>query len=96
MKGNGKPMDILKKLNEMAGFAPDEEIELFEVKPSHRCFLSEFILFQIFKLLRFLIYLTLNLCRKSSTNLMSCASTLIRSSVFVAVRFINFKPIEFG
>ncbi|XP_042049770.1 ubiquitin C-terminal hydrolase 12-like isoform X4 [Salvia splendens] len=30
VKGNGKPMDILKKLNEMAGFAPDEEIELFE------------------------------------------------------------------
>ncbi|KAG6437546.1 hypothetical protein SASPL_102465 [Salvia splendens] len=30
VKGNGKPTDILKKLNEMAGFAPDEEIELFE------------------------------------------------------------------
>ncbi|XP_057778704.1 ubiquitin C-terminal hydrolase 12-like isoform X2 [Salvia miltiorrhiza] len=30
VKGNGKPMDILKKLNEMAGFALDEEIELFE------------------------------------------------------------------
>ncbi|KAL1546116.1 CSN-associated deubiquitinating enzyme Ubp12, variant 3 [Salvia divinorum] len=30
VKGNGKPIDILKKLNEMAGFAPDEEIELFE------------------------------------------------------------------
>ncbi|KAL1549691.1 CSN-associated deubiquitinating enzyme Ubp12, variant 3 [Salvia divinorum] len=30
VKGNGKPMDILKKLNEIAGFAPDEEIELFE------------------------------------------------------------------
>ncbi|KAL8538971.1 hypothetical protein ACS0TY_000829 [Phlomoides rotata] len=30
VKGNGKPMDILTKLNEMAHFAPDEEIELFE------------------------------------------------------------------
>ncbi|KAH6802412.1 ubiquitin-specific protease 12 [Perilla frutescens var. frutescens] len=30
VKGNGKPMDMLKKFNEMAGFAPDEEIELFE------------------------------------------------------------------
>ncbi|KAE9589796.1 putative ubiquitinyl hydrolase 1 [Lupinus albus] len=28
--GSGKPMDILTKLNEMAGFALDEEIELFE------------------------------------------------------------------
>ena len=31
VKGNGKPMEILTKLNELAGFAPDEEIELFEV-----------------------------------------------------------------
>lgn len=27
----GRPMDILTKLNELVGFAPDEEIELFEV-----------------------------------------------------------------
>ncbi|RDX86284.1 Ubiquitin carboxyl-terminal hydrolase 13, partial [Mucuna pruriens] len=27
---SGKPVDILLKLNEMAGYAPDEEIELFE------------------------------------------------------------------
>ncbi|KAL8490827.1 hypothetical protein ACS0TY_022727 [Phlomoides rotata] len=32
VKSSGKPIDILSKLNEMAGFAPDEEeIELFEV-----------------------------------------------------------------
>lgn len=31
MKSSSKPMDITGKLNEMAGFAPDEEIELFEV-----------------------------------------------------------------
>ncbi|KAI3906979.1 hypothetical protein MKW92_023595 [Papaver armeniacum] len=30
VKGNGKPLEILKKLNEMAGFSPDEEIELYE------------------------------------------------------------------
>ncbi|KAL2549122.1 Ubiquitin carboxyl-terminal hydrolase 12 [Forsythia ovata] len=30
VKGNGKPTDILTKLNEMAGFAPDDEIDLFE------------------------------------------------------------------
>lgn len=42
VKGNGKPMDILKKLNEMAGFTPDEEIELFEVKPSLLCSISKF------------------------------------------------------
>ncbi|KAJ1389085.1 Ubiquitin specific protease, conserved site, partial [Sesbania bispinosa] len=30
VKGNGKPVDILMQLNKMAGFAPDEEIELFE------------------------------------------------------------------
>ncbi|XP_061353681.1 ubiquitin C-terminal hydrolase 12-like isoform X4 [Gastrolobium bilobum] len=28
--GSGKPVDILTKLNEMAGFAPDVEIEMFE------------------------------------------------------------------
>ncbi|KAL3523697.1 hypothetical protein ACH5RR_016531 [Cinchona calisaya] len=30
VKGSGKPIEILSKLNEMAGFAPDEEIDLFE------------------------------------------------------------------
>ncbi|XP_043699440.1 ubiquitin C-terminal hydrolase 13 isoform X5 [Telopea speciosissima] len=30
VKGIGKPVDILTKLNEMAGFAPNEEIELYE------------------------------------------------------------------
>lgn len=31
MKGSGKPIEILSKLNELAGFSPNEEIELFEV-----------------------------------------------------------------
>ena len=31
MKSSAKPADILSKLNEMAGFAPDEEIDLYEV-----------------------------------------------------------------
>ncbi|KAL8241254.1 hypothetical protein R6Q59_014881 [Mikania micrantha] len=30
VKATGKPMEILAKLNGLAGFAPDEEIELFE------------------------------------------------------------------
>ncbi|KAM0062763.1 putative ubiquitinyl hydrolase 1 [Helianthus debilis subsp. tardiflorus] len=30
VKGTGKPTEILPKLKELAGFAPDEEIELFE------------------------------------------------------------------
>ncbi|KAL9318045.1 hypothetical protein ACSQ67_014562 [Phaseolus vulgaris] len=30
VKGYGKPLDILSRLNQMAGFAIDEEIELFE------------------------------------------------------------------
>ncbi|KAL3838137.1 hypothetical protein ACJIZ3_022728 [Penstemon smallii] len=30
VKADGKPMEIMPKLNEMAGFAPDEEIDLFE------------------------------------------------------------------
>ncbi|KAI3902000.1 hypothetical protein MKW92_032897 [Papaver armeniacum] len=30
VKGSGKPLEILKKLNEMAGFPPDEEIQLYE------------------------------------------------------------------
>lgn len=33
MKSSGKPSEIITKLNEMAGFAADEEIELFEVCP---------------------------------------------------------------
>lgn len=31
MKGTGKPAEILTKLNEMAGYSPDHEIELYEV-----------------------------------------------------------------
>lgn len=31
VKGTGKPVEILAKLNEMAGFDPDEEIDLYEV-----------------------------------------------------------------
>lgn len=31
VKANGKPVEVLTKLNELAGFSPDEEIELFEV-----------------------------------------------------------------
>ncbi|KAI5578143.1 hypothetical protein POPTR_008G012600v4 [Populus trichocarpa] len=30
VKGSGKPLEILTKLNEIAGFAPDQEIELYE------------------------------------------------------------------
>ncbi|KAK6126581.1 hypothetical protein DH2020_039692 [Rehmannia glutinosa] len=30
VKSSGKPIEILTKLNELAGFAPDQEIELFE------------------------------------------------------------------
>ncbi|KAK9279617.1 hypothetical protein L1049_013296 [Liquidambar formosana] len=30
VKSTGKPVEILKKLNEMAGYAPDEEIDLYE------------------------------------------------------------------
>lgn len=33
MKGSGKPVELFAKLNEMAGFSPDEKIELFEVSP---------------------------------------------------------------
>jgi ubiquitin carboxyl-terminal hydrolase 7 len=35
VKGSGKPLEILTKLNEMAGFAPDQEIELYEVSLPH-------------------------------------------------------------
>ena len=31
VKVGGKPREILEKLNEFAGFAPEEEIELYEV-----------------------------------------------------------------
>ena len=32
VKNSSKPMDIIGELIQMAGFAPDEEIELFEVR----------------------------------------------------------------
>lgn len=31
MKSSGKPADIVPKLNKMAGFPVDEEIDLYEV-----------------------------------------------------------------
>lgn len=31
MKSTGKAAEILSKLNEMAGYAPEEEIDLYEV-----------------------------------------------------------------
>jgi hypothetical protein len=31
VKSSGKPMEIVEKLNQMAGFAPEEEIQLYEV-----------------------------------------------------------------
>lgn len=31
MKNSSKPIEILAKLNQMAGFASEEEIELYEV-----------------------------------------------------------------
>ena len=31
MKGAGKPMEILTRINKMAGFGSDEDIELYEV-----------------------------------------------------------------
>ena len=31
VKSSGKPIEILGKINQMAGFAPEEEIELYEV-----------------------------------------------------------------
>ncbi|KAL5568700.1 hypothetical protein UlMin_025275, partial [Ulmus minor] len=40
VKGTGMPVEILPKLNEMAGFSADEEIQLFEeiaFKPNVRC-----------------------------------------------------------
>ncbi|KAA8518418.1 hypothetical protein F0562_015892 [Nyssa sinensis] len=40
VKSSGKPMEILTRLNEMAGFAPDEEIDLYEeikFEPSVMC-----------------------------------------------------------
>lgn len=33
VKANGIPVDILAKMNRLAGFAPGEDIELFEVNP---------------------------------------------------------------
>ncbi|KAL5720642.1 ubiquitinyl hydrolase 1 [Ranunculus cassubicifolius] len=40
VKGSGRPIEVLSKLNEMAGFSPDEEIDLYEeikFEPSVMC-----------------------------------------------------------
>lgn len=37
VKGIGKPIEILGKLNEMAGYDPDQEIELYEVCSLNIC-----------------------------------------------------------
>ncbi|KAG7549768.1 TRAF-like [Arabidopsis thaliana x Arabidopsis arenosa] len=41
VKSSSKPMDITGKLNEMVGFAPDEEIELFEEIKFEPCVMCE-------------------------------------------------------
>ncbi|KAL6997869.1 CSN-associated deubiquitinating enzyme Ubp12 [Sarracenia purpurea var. burkii] len=41
VKGSSKPIEILTKLNEMAGFAPDEEIELYEEVKFEPCVMCE-------------------------------------------------------
>lgn len=40
VKSTSKPVEILTKLNEMAGYAPDEEIDLYEVCFPSQLFLS--------------------------------------------------------
>ncbi|KAH0927445.1 hypothetical protein HID58_019701 [Brassica napus] len=41
VKNSSKPMDIVGQLNQMAGFAPDEEIELFEEIKFEPCVMCE-------------------------------------------------------
>ncbi|XP_010519991.1 PREDICTED: ubiquitin carboxyl-terminal hydrolase 12-like [Tarenaya hassleriana] len=41
VKSSSKPMDIIEKLNVMAGFAPDQEIELFEEIKFEPCVMCE-------------------------------------------------------
>ena len=47
VKALGKPTEILTKLNEMAGFPPNEEIELYEVSLLLTEFLVVFVLYFI-------------------------------------------------
>ena len=47
MKSSGKPIEILTKLNEMAGFDPDEELDLFEVCFSKNLFLNSIYYYQV-------------------------------------------------
>ncbi|XP_041027772.1 ubiquitin C-terminal hydrolase 12 [Juglans microcarpa x Juglans regia] len=41
VKSSAKPIEILEKLNQMAGFAPDEEIELYEEIKFEPCVMCE-------------------------------------------------------
>ncbi|KAI7992799.1 Ubiquitin carboxyl-terminal hydrolase 12 [Camellia lanceoleosa] len=41
VKSSGKPIDILTKINEMAGFAPDEEIDIYEEIKFEPCVMCE-------------------------------------------------------
>ena len=45
VKANGKPGEIIGKLKEMAGYAPEEEIELYEVRSVQQKF--SFFLFDV-------------------------------------------------
>lgn len=82
MKSSGKPMDIIAKLNEMAGYAPDEEIELFEV--------NQFTSHLIYRPLREREVLTFCFYtfRKLNMNLMLCANMSTRRPHSVPVRYI--------
>lgn len=82
MKVTSKPAEILTKLNEMAGFSPDEEIDLFEV-----C-LSLLIIFILFVLSCIIGDCFITVFRRSNLNLLSCANMLIRSSLSVLVRYV--------
>lgn len=59
VKALGKPTEILTKLNEMAGFPPNEEIELYEVCYLLIDFFVVFVCFLFFILFLFLFFLFL-------------------------------------
>lgn len=85
MNSSGKPEDILVKLNEMAGYDPDQDIDMFEVSPSasHVQLCSMFAI----SIKCNNAYILLCTLRRSSLCLMSCVNGLTRNPHSVRVRY---------
>lgn len=99
VKSTGKPVDILKKLNELAGFDSDEEIELYEVCSS---VLGQCLIYYIWREIGvscatlcyvchlYIFYLLCMWFRKLNLNLVLCVTASTWELHFEWARYISF------